>query len=195
MDEVESTTEVMLAKYKDIVMTADTKTEDRTGKVKCERYWPEIDGSKITKGKFSIQLVSTKTKAARSHIPSTQGGLITEHQVRWNSLRITVTFHWQSKNVLKVNLLFIVADKMRIILSSHVPGRSTYVNAVPMSRWRYRMRNILCSLQRYTKLQQDQEVDMFTIVRQLQSRRPEMISSIQRLRDYDSREWESNEFE
>lgn len=40
------------------------------------------------------------------------------------------------------------------------------------------MRNILCSLQRYTKLQQDQEVDMFTIVRQLQSRRPEMISSM-----------------
>lgn len=33
MDEVEATTEVMLAKYKDIVMTADTKTEDRTGKV------------------------------------------------------------------------------------------------------------------------------------------------------------------
>ncbi|XP_065939417.1 receptor-type tyrosine-protein phosphatase epsilon isoform X2 [Magallana gigas] len=31
--------------------------------VKCERYWPEIDGSKITKGKFSIHLVSTKTYA------------------------------------------------------------------------------------------------------------------------------------
>lgn len=31
--------------------------------VKCERYWPETDGSKITKGKFSIQLVSTKTYA------------------------------------------------------------------------------------------------------------------------------------
>eukprot|EP00105_Crassostrea_gigas_P011525 XP_011427228.1 PREDICTED: receptor-type tyrosine-protein phosphatase mu [Crassostrea gigas] len=31
--------------------------------VKCERYWPEVDGSKITKGKFIIQLVSTKTYA------------------------------------------------------------------------------------------------------------------------------------
>nr|XP_034322282.1 uncharacterized protein LOC105327342 isoform X2 [Crassostrea gigas] len=31
--------------------------------IKCERYWPEVDGGKIKKGKFSIQLIYTKKYA------------------------------------------------------------------------------------------------------------------------------------
>ncbi|XP_065939425.1 receptor-type tyrosine-protein phosphatase epsilon [Magallana gigas] len=31
--------------------------------IKCQRYWPEVDGSMIKRGKFSIQLISTKNYA------------------------------------------------------------------------------------------------------------------------------------